>query len=202
MKATPVLLIAIISILIISCAKQPVAPQAPTTSIDAASEPADLYSNLGSTDSISVNGEPISKTEIDEQYNRLPAEMQRTPSEVADNMIDERLVLQDADAQGVTISPDDVHAFIENMLNYTNETQDGLDTKLAQVGSSRAEYEDAVRNMLRIDKVLAQQTPITMISVTDDEVVAFIAAHPEIFEGINPENDAEFDAYIREQVRS
>lgn len=121
-----------------------------------------------------VNGEPITMDYLDEQYDRVPVEYRQfiTKATLLNQTINEVLLLQEADRQGVNVTQADVQAEIENAMMQAGVTPEQLDERLAEQNISREFLEELYGKQLKINALL-DQTVFDKIKVTDEDVESF-----------------------------
>lgn len=114
-----------------------------------------------------VGGRPVTRFEIDKtlfnQYGK----------EVLDNRITEMLVINELNGLGVTVTPDEVSAKIDEIKMSLGEDVE-LSTLLADRGMTISEFEDQLRLQLRVEKAL---TPKVMVS--EEEINEYLEANQQ-----------------------
>jgi parvulin-like peptidyl-prolyl isomerase len=116
-----------------------------------------------------VGGAPIWKSEIDETIKAAKAE----PSpdifqKVLDDLIEQQLMQQAADAAHITASEAEVNAGIQQIEQQNNIDDAGLDTALAEFGMTRAQYRAELAKQIKIQKLM-QLELVPKISVRASE---------------------------------
>ncbi len=121
-----------------------------------------------------VNGEEIPLAELNSRYDRLPANYKQTVTkqQLLDNLIDETLLIQKAEQEGVTVSDNDVKTLIQMLLQQNQMTEDELKFRLAQQNVSYDELKEIYRRELMITKLI-NQSVISKIEITEDEMQEF-----------------------------
>lgn len=106
-----------------------------------------------------VNGEPIMMEELDEQYSRIPPQYQLYLSKAVllNQTINEELLLQKAEEEGITVTKDEVMDKIKEAMNQAGLTVDDLRQKLAEQNLSEKFLSDLYRKQLTINKLLEQK---------------------------------------------
>jgi parvulin-like peptidyl-prolyl isomerase len=116
-----------------------------------------------------VGGAPIWKSEIDDTIKAAKAE----PSpdifqKVLDDLIEQHLMLQAADAAHLTVEPAEIDAGIQQIEQQNNITDAGLDTALADLGMTRSQYRAELARQIKIQKLM-QLELVPKISVRASE---------------------------------
>lgn len=111
-----------------------------------------------------VNGEQITRNELERQMGLLPPQLQQLMGEeqVLAQMIDEKLLLQEANARGVAPSQEDIDAAYQDLLVQGNITEAQLLDNVATYG---LQIED-IREML-----IQQQTVTLLLEQTVEDAV-------------------------------
>ncbi|AEH44758.1 SurA domain protein [Thermodesulfatator indicus DSM 15286] len=129
-----------------------------------------------------VNDEVITLSELDEAAAPLyqeylkgvqdPAERERIKKEirqrVLQELIDEKLINQEIERQGITVSPEEIDKFIEHF-----KRQNGFDDKafqrfLTEQGLTLAKYREKVAQQIKRIKLV--QSRVSQIVVTPEEI--------------------------------
>ena len=100
-----------------------------------------------------VNGEPITQEQLDFQYNLLPADYraQFTQSQVLGQIIDEQLVVQAAQHEGIVATDKEVNERVQQILTQNNVAINDLQQNLAQLNITIDQFEQLIRRQLVID---------------------------------------------------
>ncbi|MFP4424321.1 MAG: peptidylprolyl isomerase [Candidatus Woesearchaeota archaeon] len=117
-----------------------------------------------------VNGEEITLEEINRQYDLLPAEMQQTITKevLLNRTIDEMILVQEAENQGITVTNMEVQEYIQQLMQQSGITEEALEQQLEQTGMTRDDLEAIYEKQLKITKLL-NQTDLG-IEVSDEEI--------------------------------
>ena len=129
---------------------------------------------MGDAPLVSVNGEVIFESEVFDLYNRLPPEMrsQYGPEVILDQLIEQRLILQYAKQQGVTITDEQLEQAVDERLSFFGTTRQELADILEAQGDSYAEFERGVYHELVLD-VFVSTVLLPRVRVTDSQVHAY-----------------------------
>ncbi len=111
---------------------------------------------------ILVNDDPISDYDIDQRERFLAITTQQQPSpalkkEATDQLIDERLQLQEGRKLGVTPDEDDVTKIIEDMAEKNKLNVEGLATALGHAGVNIKTLKDRIRAQLVWQEAVRQK---------------------------------------------
>ena len=117
---------------------------------------------------VTVNGTPISQEVLDENYNMMMRQYESyygldvsaddLKLEVRNAMLNElivnELLMQEAEKRELSVSDDEVTAYIDNMVTtYYGGNQDNFEAALELVGMTPEYYQDSVRESLLITKL-------------------------------------------------
>jgi peptidyl-prolyl cis-trans isomerase C len=130
-----------------------------------------------------VNGEPISRAAVERELRQFrlgsveggadPALLQRSALE---DLVTRALLLQQARARNVTVGAEDVErAYLRLRAEYPGTAFDDL---LAQEKLSAAELRARLRDQLTTEKLFHDEV-FPRVEVGDDEVRAWVEAHPQ-----------------------
>lgn len=127
-----------------------------------------------------VNGQPIYASEFDELYQgylkSLPYQPNQTVQEdikesLINQLIEQKLLLQEADNQGITASQEELDAYAEDLKAFFSITQEQLENILAQQNISQDEFEENNRQQIVVTKLI-NQTVLSKIIITDEDIEA------------------------------
>lgn len=129
-----------------------------------------------------VNGEPIYAADIQDQISRLPAEMQALYTEdvILDELIKEKLILQEAERMGITVTDEDVDARMEEIANSFYITVDQLDDLLAAQNLTMEDFREFVREEVLLNKFI-DEAVLSKVSVTDTEVETYYNDNIDVY---------------------
>jgi len=144
-----------------------------------------------------VNGDIITKSSfersvrpiverVQEQLKDDPAKMletlERQRRAFLENMIDNLLLTQRARSQGIKMTEDELREFIDRLMLENNiKTQEGLVLALKSEGIDFDDFKEDLRNQGMRERLL-QQEILRKISVTEADMRAYHAEHPEEFQ--------------------
>ena len=144
-----------------------------------------------------VNDGVVLESEVDDQMHevtvRLQAQNMALPADsvlrkqVLDRLILQRIELQQANHDGITISDDQLNSALQDVAARNKIAFSDLPTVLAQQGIDYASYRDQMRQQLTIG-LLRQRDVLQRIAVTPREVDQFIAKQAK-----QPATNAEYN---------
>ncbi|MBN2459072.1 peptidylprolyl isomerase [Candidatus Woesearchaeota archaeon] len=115
---------------------------------------------LGQTLLATINGEPVYAEEVTLVYNNIPAESRTNASlaDAYDQVVNNKLLLQDAARKGLVVSDEEVNNAINAFLANNGLTIEQLQQNLAASGSSIGTFTVNIRNNLLLQKEVAEVT--------------------------------------------
>ncbi|NTV23154.1 MAG: hypothetical protein HGA85_02130 [Nanoarchaeota archaeon] len=136
-----------------------------------------------------INNVPISMAELDERYALLPPEYQTSVKKdaVLNQMIDESILIQEAEKQGIVVTEEDVDQRIADLLVENMISQSDFENVLA----SRNLSLDKVKSFYKRELVLTRlinKTVISQVSISEMDLQRYYDENPEQFtipEGAN-----------------
>lgn len=161
-RINPALIIAIITIVVIACviyANKDILFKQP-------SEEALVVARL--------NGEEISLKEINIAYGRLSDEYKTvvTKENILDEIIAERLLLQEAEKQGITATKEEAARIIDNAIIQSEISEEEFKSNLDSLNISRDYLDEYYRKQIVISRLL-NNTLFKKITVSDMEIKQF-----------------------------
>lgn len=130
-----------------------------------------------------INGEVITGTDVDQRVALIvaanggkipPEEMERLRMQVLRNLMDETLQIQEAKAQDMEVTDDEVDASYARVAQQNGQDTKALDAYLYKIGSSPASLKRQIRGELAWQRLLRRNvTPF--VNVSDEEVNETIA---------------------------
>lgn len=125
-----------------------------------------VAANLGMAQEVSivvlVNDDPISDYDVEQRERFLAITTQEQPSpelkkKATDQLIDERLQVQQGRKLSVSVDEDDVTKIVEDMAKKNNLDLDGLGTALGKAGVNIKTLKDRIRSQLVWQNVVRQK---------------------------------------------
>jgi peptidyl-prolyl cis-trans isomerase SurA len=154
---------------------------APTTSLNIP-EGLTLYGNTDPnvrTATAVVNGEVITGTDVDQRLalvmsanqnaNMTEEDIARLRLQVLRNLIDETLQIQAAEADELTVTPDEVRQNFARVAQQNNQTPEQLDEYLASIGSSGASLRRQIWGEIAWSRVISRNVG-PFVNVSEEEV--------------------------------
>ncbi|RMB08587.1 peptidylprolyl isomerase [Eilatimonas milleporae] len=129
-----------------------------------------------------VNDEPISTFDINQRLRlviavaggvRTQEEFERVREQVVQTMVDERLQVQEAAQNELTIQDDQLQSFFERRAQAVGQTPDQFEQSLSSIGASKRTMLDQMNAELAWSQ-LVQGRMGAFVSVSDEEVEAYI----------------------------
>lgn len=146
-------------------------------------EPPAAASAAGTSVAISVGDTPISKAELEAAVRRAaqgrflePAAQLRLTAETAEQLVDERLLRREVDAQQVTVDEDEVTEVVSRMRSQLSQRNASLETFLAQSGRDEASLRSQIRLEAALNKILLPK-------LTSDALEAAFVKHRRDIDG-------------------
>ncbi len=102
--------------------------------------------------------------------------LRRAREEILDNLIDKKLIAQEAEKQRVSVSDAELAAAAEQMLISNNITRDMLDSQLGQMGMDYDAYLDTLYNQILQSKLINYEIRSKII-ITDDMILDYYDTH-------------------------
>lgn len=132
-----------------------------------------------------VNGEEIPRSEYEDRVDQFEASLSQQGQDVSSddirtqireqalsNLIDETLLLQAAEVQGVTASEEEVEQAVAQVRGQF-ESEDAFNEQLAASGSTFEEYRTNVHRQLSIRQLIEANAQAGELEVSDEEVQTF-----------------------------
>jgi peptidyl-prolyl cis-trans isomerase SurA len=136
-----------------------------------------------------VNDDVITMSEVNDEgegyFKKIhdqapPAQVEdalaRAREEVLSNLIDKKLIAQEAAKQGVSVSDAELQSAAEQMLINNKITREILETQLAQMGMSYDGYLSTLRNQILQSKLVNYEIRSKII-ITDDMILDYYDTH-------------------------
>jgi parvulin-like peptidyl-prolyl isomerase len=129
-----------------------------------------------------VNGEPITTNEVDSAFAALPAMYQQfmTKQQVLEQVIDEKLLVLDAQNKGIIISEDELNKELQTLKDDNKLTEADFQKALAEQNLTEAAFKDLFKKRLLIRK-LFNETILKDITVTEADARTYYDANKEQF---------------------
>ena len=133
-----------------------------------------------------VNGEQITEQNLAEQYNRLPDQYKLliTKEQLLDQLINTKLLLQEAKNKGISVTSTEIDAEIEGIKTTNLLSDEGFNQLLAKENISLADLRQQLQDQLLVNKLL-QQEIFSKIEVTEQKVLNFYEQKKEAFGNVS-----------------
>lgn len=181
LRIRPATRLALIPLIAASLAMPSFAQQGPTGPLDLPSNPTIFGKNDPNhrTATVIINGEVITGTDIDQRVALIvaasggkigPEELVRLRQQVLRNLMDETLQIQEARAQDMEVSDEEVDQSYARIAQQ-NFGQDpkALDAYLVKIGSSPASLKRQIKGELSWQRLLRRNV-VPFVNVSDEEV--------------------------------
>lgn len=121
-----------------------------------------------------VNGEEITTAYLEEQYARVPPQYRGfiTKSTLLNQTINEVLLLQEAEEQGIVVTAEEVQDELEASMEQAGVTADELEARLEAQNVTLDYLNELYRKQLTINRLLDEVVG-SQVEVTEDEVEEF-----------------------------
>ena len=140
----------------------------------------------------SVNEEDITLKEVNDAYSRLSDEYQKliTKEDLLDEIISERLLLQEAKKQGITATKEEAAGIIDEALIQSKISDEEFKEKLDSLKISRDYLNEYSMKQLAISRLL-NETLFKGIAVSDAEIGQFYEKNQLVLQNITLEDSKE-----------
>jgi len=127
-----------------------------------------------------VNGEPIYLNELEETYESLPGQMKLLFSKEAllDQLVTEKLLMQDVAANDITVSEEEVDASIQE-IEATLPEGIALEDTLESQGMTMEDFRKDMKKQLLVTKLLDETVYTDIEEVSEDEKREFFEENAE-----------------------
>ncbi len=134
------------------------------------------------TAKVIVNGETIYVEELDKQWNALPvqAKQQMTREDLLTQLVQERLLLQEAEKENIEVNNEEVNEFIKIQLEQSGISQAEFDQLLQNQGTNIEDMEIIYKKQLTIAKLFESFTS-NDLNASEGEIFTYYADHKEEF---------------------
>ncbi len=131
---------------------------------------------------VTVNGEPIYQEQLDKQWNALSVQskMQLTREDLLDQLVQERLLLQEAEKQNIVVEDKEVEEYLSFQITSTGMTEEQLEELLTAQGTTIEEVKEVYKKQLALAKLFDQTVNVT-IDPSIEEIEAYYEDNKEQF---------------------
>lgn len=128
-----------------------------------------------------INGEEITDAEIDLILSRIPPQnrAQFTRESLVDQLINEKLLLQEANSKELTADETEIEEFLQLILATNQITLEQLEAKLLEQGLTVDELNKEIQKQIILTKLVNQEVEIE--NITDEELEAYYDVNIQSF---------------------
>lgn len=132
-----------------------------------------------------VNGDMVSSLTLNDAVNResmimgidpnnpaYPSQMEELREAVLDMIIEERIILQEAEALGITVSQEEIDQELEGVILSSGLSKEEYDTQLEQAGISEEFMREQIGNNILKQQLIFQNVTRQVI-VTEEEILEY-----------------------------
>jgi parvulin-like peptidyl-prolyl isomerase len=121
-----------------------------------------------------VNGDVIMKEDVLRVYLNVPPEyrMVMTAQSILEGMIIEKLLVQEAEKQGISVPDEAVDQYVEELMASYGMTEENLTQSLEESGMTLKELKKSFKEKMMISELL-EKTILSGIEVTDEEAESY-----------------------------
>ncbi len=129
-----------------------------------------------------VNGEEISMQELDDRYNLLPNDYKTlvAKNDVLSQMIDEKILLQQANKLNITVSNEEVDERIQMLLEENQITQEQFEAAIAGKNITIESVREFYAKETILTKLLNYEV-ISKIKVSERDIENYYDDNPDLF---------------------
>lgn len=131
---------------------------------------------------VTVNGEPIYLEELDLQWDALPPQtkLMYTRDQLLEELIQEKMLLQEAEELGLTVSEEEVDEFINTQMVQVGITLEQLEDMFTSQGTTVQEMKGVYQKQLTVAKLFDTLLNET-INATDEEIEEYYDENVDAF---------------------
>lgn len=136
-----------------------------------------------------VNGEDIALKDVNDAYNRLSEQYKAlvTKEDIVNDMVSERLLLQEAETRGITATKEEAARIINDAIIQSNLSEEEFQKKLDSLNISR-DYLDEYYMKQSVISRLLNTTLFKGITVSDNEIKQFYETNQLALQNITLED--------------
>lgn len=130
-----------------------------------------------------VNGEPIFLADVEKQYNQIPEQYQELTSKelILNQLIDEKLLMQEAKRQGITVTPTEVDEAMEQAIKSTGLTKKQFEEQLKKNNLTLEEMQEYYKKQITIYQKLPDKLITQQIQITEADMKNFYEREKQLF---------------------
>ncbi len=149
-----------------------------------------------------VNGEVITIAELDERYESLPEQYKVliTKEFYLDQLINTKLLLQEARSLGIVVSIEEVNEEID-LIAIDFETEEEFDAYISESGLTREELAKQIEEKILIDKLLEEKV-YSQIDIPESRVKIFYDNNKDQIEQEYDEIKEDIEDMLKDDIAS
>ncbi len=142
----------------------------------------DIISKDNSDILVIVEGEQITSEDLDLNWDAIPIDMKLslTKEQVLEELINEKLLLLDAENKGFSTTDEEVDLFVQEQLASLGMNEDDFKMLIEQQGMNISEVKEIYKKQLTISK-LFEDISEDELNITEEEIKAYYDANQESF---------------------
>jgi hypothetical protein len=153
---------------------------------------------------LKLNGEQITARDVDKQYERIPPESRGnvTKDQVLEALVDQKLLLQEADKKGITAADEEVDKYLGQVRTSRGLDENALNQEISKSGYTLDEYRNNVKDLLTESKLLNQELDLKNVQASDADVNNFIQENKDEFQDVFSEgNNTDIESLVKNRVK-
>lgn len=152
---------------------------------------------------LKVNGQSITAQDVERQYEKIPekAKENLTKDKVLETLVDQKLLLQEADKKGVAATDEEVEEYLEQIRTFSGLNESALEEQVSKWGYTLDEYRRSVKEMITVSSLLDKELDLRNISVSNSEVNSYMQKNKEEFRDIFSQGDTELESMLKSRVK-
>ena len=131
---------------------------------------------------VTINGNPLYKSEFDTQWQSIPqqAKLELTKEKLLNEMIQEKLLLEEAIKANIEASESEIQKYIDFQLQNSGITQEQFNDILKQQGSDLETLKEIYKKQLTIAKLFENEIAKNL-SASNEDIEAYFEANIDKF---------------------
>lgn len=152
---------------------------------------------------VKVNGEQITSSDVDAQYEKIPANTRQniTKDQVLESLITQKLLLQEVEKKGINSTEKDVDIYLGKAQNMSGLDDVSFRHQITASGYSIEEYRKNIRNLIEVSKLINQELDLQNMKASDNEVNEYLVENQKEFSDIFSEGDPALETLFKNKVR-
>jgi len=142
---------------------------------------------------VSVNGDKITSQDVNDVYDKIPEEirLETSKKDVLDDLIDQKLLLQEAEDKGIYATEEEVDNYLEQ-IKLSTGVEGNFEKIIADAGFTLEDYKESLKELITVSKLLDEVLDLQNVNVTDAEVNDYISANQDLQQISEDEIDLDF----------